>query len=355
MNENFCQRMDHLQAQITNNKRRKVSNEDNIDRAEFGPASNVPTDEGSQFDPTEDEFNQNIENYEELQELSMEEDNFLSQSIYQNTPIKTEKNINPKIIFNKTEIPNIYTKNASIEPPITKYGKFTVKMSNEITSLFKGLQHSTVTPAKFDVSSQDSQVNNLLNHVNAKYSAIDVPDDCFRIPSTAKPALQSAYRTLSRHQQILKSLILHAEMIKNKFNSESEDEAQELIKIFIQPIEAQITNIHESIRRIRSICLPRYIPTFIKRSIISAPIEPGNLWNISNQIQVKINAARQEFSKKLQTKRNSSYQSSQPRETRPFQTRGRGFDRRPRSQSRGGSSKSRYDNRQDNQRNNEKQ
>ena len=55
-----------------------MSIKEDFDRAEPGPSSNKQIKDDSQFESAEDDYKHSFENYEKFQELSMEDDNFLS-------------------------------------------------------------------------------------------------------------------------------------------------------------------------------------------------------------------------------------------------------------------------------------
>ena len=126
-------------------------------------------------------------------------------------------------------------------------------------------------------------------------------------------------------QEVLKALLLHAELNIPNFDLNVESQAKDLIKTFIQPIEVQISTIHDIIKRIRSIAIPSFLPIAIKKTLKSAPILPGKIWNISNQLISRIQSQKTETYKP--NKLFPSY--------RPFQIRGHFSDRRGRSQKRG--------------------
>ena len=301
----------------------------------------IPNDTGSQLSLNEvhslpstsrqaDEFEYEMNNPQEEEEFLTQGEELLSQDIYQDVYTCKDRNIAPKIIFSKQEIPKIYNQ-IRVGPPSTKNANFSIQLSDNIVSLIKGIKQTHVPSPKFDIKSGDSYFNQILSHANSRFMATEVPEDCFRIAATSRLALSFTYKQLNRQQSILKALVLHAELIKEQFLTEDRAEAEELIKVYILPIEAQIETIHDTIRKIRMIALPRFIPANIKKTIIAAPILPDKIWNISTQIQNKIQSSRSEF-----YKRNSIRTSTPHRESRPFQSRGRSFDRRARPQRRGG-------------------
>ena len=318
------------QQSFSPRKRPRSSFEEN----EFqGPSTSSTAHSGDRnFEDSEEELEANLEmdEHDNWSNCSEEEE----EEIYQSAPAKAEKNLTPKFIFKKTQVHEIYSSIASISPPTSKYSSFTLNISNRISRLIKGIQEHPTNPTKFDIVSQDSTLNKIFDHANTKYVASDIPEDCFKIPTAARSSLQNAYKALSRHQQSLKSAVLAAELAKDKFKTEDDQEAQELVRIYILPIENQIINIHETIRRIRAISIPKYIPPSIKKNLIAAPILPNSIWNISSQMQNRISSTRNDFFKKLSFKRQSNYYEQ--RDSRPFSSRGRGFDRRSRPQSKGG-------------------
>ena len=180
-------------------------------------------------------------------------------------------------MFCQNDIPKIYSEIAKVTSPTSQTGNFLIKVSDHIICLLKGIKQYQGTAQKFDIISRGSDYNNLFSHVNSKFAATDVPEDCFRISASARPGLTIAYKALAKNHMILRNLILHAEMAHDKFSTKDNKEAQELIKIFITPIEAQLENVHDCIRRIRNIALPRFIPLFLKRAITSAPIIPSRI------------------------------------------------------------------------------
>ena len=126
-------------------------------------------------------------------------------------------------------------------------------------------------------------------------------------------------------QEVLKALLLHAELNIPNFDLNVESQAKDLIKTFIQPIEVQISTIHDIIKRIRSITILSFLPIAIKKTLKSAPIFPGKIWNISNQLISRIQSQKTETYKP--NKLFPSYC--------PFQIRGLFSDRRGRSQRQG--------------------
>ena len=278
-----------------------------------------------------DAFEFEIDNPQEEEEFLTQGEEFPTNDIYQDVYTCKDRNIAPRIVFSKQEIPKIYNQ-TRVGPPSTKNANFSIQLSDNIVSLIKGIKQTHVPPPKFDIKSGDSYFNQVLSHANSKFMATEVPDDCFRIAASSRLALSFSYKQLNRQQTILKSLVLHAELIKDQFLTDDRAAAEELIKIYILPIDSQIESIQDTIRKIRMIALPRFIPASIKKTIIAAPILPDKIWNISTQIQNKIQSSRAEF-----YKRNTFKTSTPHRESRPFQTRGRSFDRRARPQRRGGS------------------
>ena len=295
-------------------------------------------------------------NQEEILEENPNENQYVEEDsedlkFFEDELFTDEVSLTPKIFFNPSETPNIYSESAHIFAPITKNSSFTYGIANDIISIIKGNQKNSPSPQKIDLKSRDSEFNKLLSHVNSKFPVSDVPEGCFRIASSAKPALATAYRTLSRQQMILKNLIIHAQINLELFKNGDKQEVEELIRIYIHPIEAQTENVHEIIRKIRSIALPNFLNPSIKRSIITAEILPSKIWNLTPAMQSQIQAARTDFIKRTYS-RNTPVQ----RESRPFQTRGRFQDRRGRPQfRRGGNFKRRYETpKSDNKRQSEK-
>ena len=358
MNQAFSKQIIDLENRFMENqpKKRKTSMDHDYSSK---PGTSTQSQDEEEIVYDDNIYSNNREEQELYENEEEEEDDqtaeaYLTQSIYQAKPRQTkpEDIIEAVQIFQKAEVPEYYSSIAKTGPPKTKYGKFTLQISNKIISLIKGIEESSIIPAKFDVDCNDSFFNDLLAHVNAKYSASNIPEDCFRIPTTARSSLQIAYKSLARAQQTLKILIMHAEAVKDQFETEDDQKAHDLVRLYILPIQNQIESVHEQIRRIRAISLPKYIPPFLKKVVIAAPINPGNIWSISNQTQAKINSARVEFSRKLQFKRAPPNTFNQPRESRPFQSRGRFQDRRARPQGRGGHFRHRHEQKQESSRNN---
>ena len=131
---------------------------------------------------------------------------------------------------------------------------------------------------------------------------------------------------LSKQQEVLKALFLHAELNIPNFDLNIESQAKDLLKTFIHPIDIQISDIQDIIKRIRSIAIPSFLPITIKKTLKAAPILPGKIWNISKQLISRIQ------SQKSETFKSNKFFSSY----RPFQFRGRFSDRRGQSQKRGG-------------------
>ena len=312
----------------------KSSNINPILSGEPQPSTSIQHDD---FDMDHDEDYYDYADANTEADFIEDEEEILSQNLFKEVQSNSEVNLKPKIMFCQNDIPKIYSEISKVTSPVSQTGNFSIKVSDHIICLLKGIKKHQGSAQKFDIISRDTDYNNIFSHVNSKFAATEVPEDCFRISVSARPALTNAYKTLAKNQMILKNLILHAEMAQDKFSTKDNKEAQELIKIFIIPIEAQLENIHDCIRRIRSIALPRFIPLSLKRTIISAPIIPSKIWNIPPQIQGRIHAARADYARRFNPKPNSS-----SRETRFFPTRGRFFDRRSRPQRRGGPFRRRY-------------
>ena len=169
---------------------------------------------------------------------------------------------------------------------------------DNIISLIKDIKQSHISPKRFDVSrSGDSYLNQVLSHVNSKFLATEIPKDYFRIAATSRLALSFTYKQLNRQKMILKALMLHAELVKDQFLTEDKSEAQELIKLYILLIDAQIESMHDTIRKIRSIVLLKFIPMSLKKIIVAAPILSDKIWKLSPHMQIKIWAARSEYIK----------------------------------------------------------
>ena len=261
----------------------------------------------------------------------------LSRKVFEDSHSETEVQLKPKVMYNFDEVPKIYSEMASTSAPTSESGNFSIRVSDHLICILKGLKRHQSMAQRFDLVTRDSDYKDIFSHANSKFAATDIPDDCFKIAASARPALAVAYKALARNQMILKNNVLHAEMVQDKFKTEDSKEAQELIKIFISPIDGAIENIHDCIRRIRSIALPRFIPLALKKSLIAAPIIPYKIWNISQQSQSRILAARSEYMKKFNPRT-----STPARENWLFQTRGRFFDRRGRPQRRGGPYRRRF-------------
>ena len=255
------------------------------------------------------------------------EDESFPPSIYKKIKSHKKKDLDPEIVFNETDVPELYSAHTHISAPINKNSKFSINISDKVVSLLKGVQQSNLSPEKFDIDTEDKQFDEILSHVNNSHSVSKIPEDCFRISSSSRSAIQAAYRTISKHQIIIKSNLFNLETIKDKFYTDNKSEAQNLIKAFITPIDIQISLLHDSIRKLRAVAVPRFIPNHIRRNLISAPIIPHQIWNISPQLINKINQSRTEYQRK------SNYKTTHiPRTTRPFQYRGRPNDRRSRPQ-----------------------
>ena len=278
----------------------------------------------------------NTEDEEEVYEGEYHSE-YQSPNIFHDEIPVEEVHLRPRIIFNPAQIPLIFSESAQISAPTTKNGNFTYTVDDQLVSIYKGMLRNPPNPHKLDLKSKDIAFNNLLSHTNSKANAQDVPENCSKIASSSKPALNAAYRFLSRQQRILKNLIVHAQRNMGIFETEDMEKAEEAIKVYIQPIEDQFENINDAIQRIRALAIPKFIPTHIKRMLITAPILPGKIWNISSSLQNQIQTARTEYSKKFHFKTHPY------RESRPFPSRGRFQYRRARPQRRGGFQRRRGD------------
>ena len=318
-------------------KKAKLTPDPNSERIESPSAKNPDhsTDHASGF------YEDN-ESYLDYGEDLNPDDNY--ESVYEDIYSGKEESLAAQVIFNTKEIPKLLA-NSKIVPPSTKNGQFSLCISDRITCLTKGSKQSNLAFPRFDVKSRDTTFNQFLSHANSRFLATEVPDDCFRIASITRPSLAVAYKSLARQQTVLKSLLVHAELVIDQFQSADKDQAQELSKIYILPIDAQIEQINETIRKIRAIALPKFLPPSLKKSIISASILPDKIWNIAPHIQSQIHSARTEYTKRQFPKPTTS------RDSRPFQQRGRTFDRRARPQRRGGFFRRRFESKQDSQKN----
>ena len=279
---------------------------------------------------------------EDLEYLNSGEE-LISEDVYQEIYSGKDDSLTAQVIFDTKEVPHLLA-NSRIAPPSTKNGNFSICFSDRIICLAKGIKQSNLAFPRFDAKSRDTAFNRLLSHVNSKYLVTDVPDDCFRIATNTRTPLAATYKTLSRQQTVLKSLLIHAELMIDQFQSADKNRAQELTKLYILPIDAQIENINDTLRRIRSIALPKFLPLPLRRAITYADILPEKIWNIPPHLQSQILTARTEYSKRLYSRPSTS------RDPRPFQQRGRTSDRRARPQRRGGYPRRRFDSKQENQR-----
>ena len=279
------------------------------------------------------------EDYPDVEEVQ-------SLNLFQDEVFTEETNLTPKIFFKPTDTPKIYTESAQITAPVTKNGNFTYAVDDKLVRIFKGMQRNSPSPQKIDMRSKDAYFNTILSHANTKANAQDIPENCFRIATSARPALSAAYRVLARQQMLLKNLIIHAQRNLTEFNNENTKEVEELIKVYFHPIEAQVENVHDSIRKIRALSLPKFIPATLKKTIVTAPILAEKIWNIPSTIQNKIQAARADFNRRTYPR-----SSGLTRESRPFQSRGRFQDRRARPQRRGGYFKRRSEYKSENKNN----
>ena len=162
--------------------------------------------------------------------------------------------------------------------------------------------------------------------LHLRFSVHNIPDNCFQIFPSSRYPLKNAYKMLSKQQEVLKALFLHAELNIINFDIKIESQAKDLLKTFIHPIDIQISTIQDINRRIGSIASPSFLPMAIKKTLKSAPILPGKIWNISNQMISRIQSQKTE--KYKPNKFSPSY--------RPFHICGRFSDCRSRSQRRGG-------------------
>ena len=274
--------------------------------------------------------NQNLEensisdNYEsEAEDFSSEEEIIKSE---QNKSKMKKFHVAPKIIFSPENVPKLIAEHMKISQPITKNSSFSVHISNNTIGLLKGQMENPITINKFDIKTQDSEMSEIFSHINSKFSVYDIPENCFSVSPSNKFTLKNVYKNLGKQQEVLKALLIHAELNISNFNLKVESQAKDLLKTFIHPIDIQISTIHDTIRRIRSIAIPSYLPLTIKKSLKSAPILPGKLWNISSNLISRIQSQKPDTFKT--NKVLSSY--------RPFPIRGRLSDRRGRPQRRGG-------------------
>ena len=252
MNETFSKQINELENRFMSSlpKRQKTTDSRDMDQSMPSTSAQASQEKESpnpnksaqslidEIIYSDEEYNENSSDYEEEDREKTTDTGYLQQSIYQIKPknTSTEDKIEAIQIFQKAEVPSYYTNFAETGPPKTKYGKFTLQISNKIISLLKGIQDSSITPTKFDLDCKDNFFNEILTHINAKYSATNIPEDCFRLPSTARSSLQIAYKSLSRAQQTLKVLFMHAEAIKEQFETENDQEAHELVRMYILPI-----------------------------------------------------------------------------------------------------------------------
>ena len=169
-------------------------------------------------------------------------------------------------------------------------------------------------------------MSDIFSHVNSRFSIYDIPENCFSVSPSSRFQLKNVYKMLNKQQEVLKALLLHAELNILNFDLKVESQAKDLMKTFINPINIQISTIQETIKRIRSIALPSSLSLSIKKTLKLAPILPGKIWNISNQLISRIQSQKSES-----LKSNKFFPTY-----RPFQIRGRFSDRRGRSQRRRG-------------------
>ena len=212
-----------------------------------------------------------------------------------------------------------------VSQPLTKYSSFSINISDNTISLVKRQMENPIATDKFDIT-RDSEMSDIFSHVNSRFSIYDIPENCFSVSPSNRFHLKNVYKMLNKQQEVLKALLLHAELNIPNFDLKVESQAKDLMKTFIKPINIQISTIHDTIKRIRSISLPSFLPPSIKKTLKSALILPGKIWNISKQLISRIQ------SQKSETFKSNKFFSSY----RPFQFRGRFSDRRGQSQKRGG-------------------
>ena len=238
---------------------------------------------------------------------------------------KKKFTVAPTVIFSPENVPKLISDNMEVSSPLTKNSCYSINISNKTIGLLKGHMENPMSSEKFDIKTKDSEMLEIFSHFNSKFPVADIPDNCFSLSPTIRLPLKAIYRTLHKQQQVLKALFLHVELNIDNFNVKNEKKAKELVKAFIQPIDIQISLIHDTIKKIRAIATPNFLPASIKKTLRSAPILPGKIWNISSQMVSRI-----------QTQKTESYKSFKNNSFKPFQNRGRFSDRRGRPQRRGG-------------------
>ena len=79
-------------------------------------------------------------------------------------------------------------------------------MSKFGVSILKGEILNPSKTVKYDITTNDSELDIIISHVNKRESIYDVPERCFEIDYKSRLALKGIIRNMFKYQQVIKSL-----------------------------------------------------------------------------------------------------------------------------------------------------
>ena len=100
----------------------------------------------------------------------------------------------------------------------------------------------------------------ILSHVYSRFSVYDIPNNCFSISPSTRYPLKVAYKMLSKQQEVLKALFLHAKLNIPNFDLNIESQAKDLLKPSFTPLTFKYQPFKISLRKSDPLLFPVFYP-----------------------------------------------------------------------------------------------